>query len=109
MTERLQLRPAIADPGETVEVVVLVRHPQENGLRRDARGERIPRNLINVLRCRYAGQTVFEAELGTGIAANPLLIFEVRAVRTGPVDLQWQDDAGNSGATQAMLVVRGAG
>ena len=108
MTERLQLRPPIVAPGDTVEVVVLVRHPQENGLRRDARGERIPRNLINVLRCRYDDRTVFQAELGTGIAANPLLVFEVRATRTGPVELTWEDDNGDHGATTATLVVKGS-
>jgi sulfur-oxidizing protein SoxZ len=107
MTERLQLRPAIVETGQTVEVVVLVRHPQENGMRRDARGERIPRNLINVLRLRYGDRTVFQAELGTGIAANPLLIVEIRAERTGPVELTWEDDAGNRGAASALLTVRG--
>jgi sulfur-oxidizing protein SoxZ len=108
MTERLQLRPAVVEAGQTVEAVVLIRHPQENGMRRDAHGERIPRNLINVLRLRYGDRTVFQAELGTGIAANPLLIVELRAERTGPVDLTWEDDAGNRGATSAQLTVRGA-
>jgi sulfur-oxidizing protein SoxZ len=108
MTERVQLRPAVVDPGQTVEVVVLIRHPQENGMRRDARGDRIPRNLINALRLRYGERTVFQAELGTGIAANPLLVFELRAERTGPVELTWEDDAGDRGATSALLTVRGA-
>ncbi len=106
MAARIQLRPAEAAPGDTVEVRLLIGHPQENGLRRDSRGERITRNLIRDLSCRYAGEEVFRASLGTGIAANPFLGFSLRAVRSGDVLLQWQDESGERGSASATLTVR---
>ncbi|HUN94426.1 MAG TPA: thiosulfate oxidation carrier complex protein SoxZ [Burkholderiaceae bacterium] len=106
MTERIQLRPAEAAPGDTVEVRILVRHPQENGLRRDAQGARIGRNLIKNLVCRYLDRQVFQAELGTGIAANPLLVFELRATHSGEVAFEWEDETGGQGSASATLTVR---
>lgn len=107
MAARIQLRPAVARAGDAVEVRLLVGHPQENGLRRDAVGERIPRNLIKDLVLRYEGRIVFRADLGTGIAANPFLGIFIRAGRTGEVELSWLDEEGNSGGEKALLTVQG--
>jgi sulfur-oxidizing protein SoxZ len=107
MAARIQLRPAVARAGEAVEVRILVGHPQENGLRRDAAGERIPRNLIKDLVLRYDGRIVFRADLGTGIAANPFLGIFIRATRTGEVVLTWVDEEDHGGGEKALLTVEG--
>lgn len=86
--------PRSATPGEIMEIRTMVSHKMETGYRRNTRGEIVPRHIINRFVCEYAGQVVFEAELGPGIAANPYLSFYVKAVSTGPITFTWQDDRG---------------
>lgn len=106
MAAVVSVRPPRAKAGDEVQVRLIVGHPQENGLRRDpGTGERIARNVIRDLVCRYAGEVVFRASLGTGIAANPFLAFTLRAVRTDDVVVDWEDEAGARGSVRARLAV----
>ena len=100
---RVQLPPSVRR-GETVEVRIVIQHAMETGFRRE-NGERVKRNAIHSLVCRYGGDEVFRATLSTGIAANPLLRFYVRAVETGDLDFWWLDDDEVEGTTKARLVV----
>jgi sulfur-oxidizing protein SoxZ len=68
-------------------------------------GAAIPVNVINRVSCRIGGQEVFSAELGTGIAANPYLVFTAVARESGPVELEWSDDRGEKGRASAVLNV----
>jgi len=43
---RLKL-PKQAKKGEVIQIKTLVQHPMENGLRKDANGNLIPRKIIN--------------------------------------------------------------
>ncbi|MEX2488442.1 MAG: thiosulfate oxidation carrier complex protein SoxZ [Pseudomonadales bacterium] len=88
--------PESAKPDEVMEIRTMISHPMETGYRRNTRGEIIPRHIIDRFTCEYAGQMVFEAKLGPGIAANPYLSFYVKAVSTGPMTLTWHDDRGES-------------
>lgn len=106
MTARIQL-PAQARRGEVIAVQVLIRHPMETGFRFDAAGKPIPRNCINLLRCRYNGVEVFRADLSAGIAANPYLQFTTTAEASGEILFDWIDDEGVTGSERAMLVVTG--
>ena len=104
MLGRIQV-PASVRKGETFEVRILVQHPMETGFRRDMNGRAIPLNIVDRLSCRIAGREVFRAELGTGIAANPLITFHAVAEASGPVEVEWSDDRGAKGAATASLVV----
>ena len=104
MLGRVQVPPKVAK-GETFEVRVLVQHPMETGYRRDLNGEAIPAHIVDRMVCRIAGQEVFSAELGTGIAANPYVVFYVVARESGPVEVEWSDDRGERGRATAMLNV----
>jgi thiosulfate oxidation carrier complex protein SoxZ len=97
--------PEKARRGEFVEVRIVIQHPMETGFRRDAGGERVPRNAIHSLVCKYGGEEVFRATMSSGIAANPLLRFFVRAEKSGPLDFWWLDDNDIEGTAQAQLVV----
>jgi sulfur-oxidizing protein SoxZ len=97
--------PREARRGELVEVRIVIQHPMETGFRRQPQGERIPRNAIHSLVCRYNGAEVFRATLSTGIAANPLLRFFLRAADSGDLDFWWLDDDDVQGAAKAHLVV----
>lgn len=106
MSSRIQCKPAQPRAGEIVEVRIIIGHPMESGQRRNDQGERIRRNLVNRLRCTYDGAVVFDADIGTGIAANPLFVFWMRATRTGDLRFDWVDDDGVTGdATHALTVV----
>jgi sulfur-oxidizing protein SoxZ len=104
MLGRVQV-PAAVRRGEVFEVRVLLQHPMESGFRRDMQGATIPLHIVDRLSCRIGGREVFRAELGSGIAANPYIAFHVRAEASGPVEVTWSDDRGQSGRAEAMLAV----
>ena len=104
MLGRLQVPPS-ARKGEPFEIRVLVQHPMETGFRRDMNGQAIPMNVVDKLVCRYAGREVFRAELGTGMAANPYLVFYAIADASGEIVIEWSDDRGESGRVVAPLTV----
>jgi len=68
-------------------------------------GATVPVNVVDKLACRIAGREVFSAELGTGIAANPYLVFTAVADASGTVEVDWSDDRGEKGAASAVLNV----
>ena len=104
MLGRIQV-PATVRRGETFEVRVLVQHPMETGFRRDLDGRAIPVNLVDKLACRYAGHEVFTAELGSGVAANPYLVFHAVAETSGELVVEWSDDRGEKGRAIATVNV----
>ena len=101
---RIQI-PKEAKAGEVVIVRLAIQHPMETGFRYDVMGRAIPKNVINMLTCRYNGHEVFRAEMGSGIAANPYLQFYLRAATTGELVFEWVDDAGERGSERATLTV----
>lgn len=104
MDARVQL-PKSARRGEVISVRIAIRHPMETGFRFDISGRAVPKNVINTLTVRYNGREIFRAEMGSGIAANPLLQFYTVAEASGEFVFEWVDDAGNRGRESAMLVV----
>ena len=102
MVARVQV-PASAKRGEEIEVRIAIQHPMETGFRFDAGGRAIPKNVVNRVVCRFEGEVVFEAEMGSGIAANPYLQFTAIAERSGTFTFEWVDDRG-VGETQAAAI-----
>lgn len=106
MLARVQV-PAQARRGEIIQIRIAIQHPMETGYRPDNFGRRIPKNVINTLVCRYNGIEVFRAEMGSGISANPLLQFHVRAEDSGEFQFDWVDDSGQRGSERAPIAVAG--
>jgi sulfur-oxidizing protein SoxZ len=106
MLARIQV-PAQARRGEIIAIRIAIQHPMETGYRPDNFGRRIPKNVINTLTCRYNGVEVFRAEMGSGISANPLLQFHVRAEAGGEFVFDWVDDSGQRGSERALIAVTG--
>jgi sulfur-oxidizing protein SoxZ len=106
MTARIQL-PREAKRGDAIEVRIAIQHPMETGFRYDTLGKPIPKNVINKLVCRYNGEEIFSAELGSGIAANPYLQFYTVAAESGEMEFSWEDDSGVHGAERAAITVIG--
>jgi len=97
--------PAAAKKGDTIEIRIAIQHPMETGFRFDVNGRAIPKNVINRVTCRFGGEEIFRAELGSGIAANPFLDFFAMAQESGAFEFEWVDDAGVRGAETAKIVV----
>jgi sulfur-oxidizing protein SoxZ len=97
--------PASVPRGKPFEVRIIIRHPMETGYRMDESGRPIPRNVIRSFACRYDGEVVFSARLGSGIAANPYLRFFVTARESGQLGFEWQDDAGVRGSDTVAVTV----
>ena len=97
--------PAEVQRGKPFEVRILIRHPMETGYRTDESDKPIPRNVLSTFTCRYNGESVFSARLGSGIAANPYLRFFVTARDSGPMTFEWVDDAGVRGDERVAVTV----
>jgi len=106
MLARVQV-PAQARRGEIIQIRIAIQHLMETGYRPDNFGRRIPKNVINTLVCRYNGVEVFRAEMGSGISANPLLQFHVRAEASGEFVFDWIDDSGQRGNERAPIAITG--
>lgn len=78
------------------EVKLLIRHPMENGRRRDQiTGEKIPRHYIRELKCEHNGEPVLTAQWSWGVSSNPFLSFRILDANPGDsVQISWVDNKG---------------
>lgn len=90
---RLRL-PSSARAGEIVEIRALIEHPMETGLRRDASGQPIPRDILVRLLVRANGQQAFAADLRNGASANPYHVFYLRIEQTTELEFVWTHETG---------------
>lgn len=86
--------PAAARRDEIVEIRTMISHWMETGLRTDARGNPIPRRIINQMLCLHDGQPIFAADLTPAIAANAYLSFPMVARRSAVLTVVWREDGG---------------
>lgn len=105
MARALVNLPKTARRGEVIEIRTLIAHPMETGNRPGDGGGVLPRNLIRRFTCRYAGETVFSAELFPAVAANPLISFHTVATVSGTLTFTWEGDHGFLQTEAAELVV----
>jgi quinoprotein dehydrogenase-associated SoxYZ-like carrier len=81
--------------GDVADVRALMKHPMENGLRKNAAGQPIPEHFIRNVRVELNGRTVLEAETGRSVSANPLFRFKLKGATAGDrVALRWEDSLG---------------
>ena len=99
------LLPSAAAKGEIFKVKSIINHRMETGLRHDAQGQVIPRNIIHKFVCRYGGAEVFSVDLHEAISANPFIEFYLRATETGRLEFIWEEDNGSVYRLEHQLVV----
>ena len=97
--------PDSAKRREVFEIRLLIRHPMETGFRYNNVGQKIPKNIVKTVTCRYNGEEIFQAELFPGIAANPYLSFFTTAQASGELEFVWTDDTGVTTSAQVALTV----
>lgn len=88
-----------------VEVLVLVTHPMETGMRKDkASGKTIPAHFIQELNIELNGKLMASASLGIGVSENPLLGFRTKAAKNGDkLKISWKDNKGETGTAEAVV------
>lgn len=70
--------------GDVAEVKVLMSHPMESGLRKDAKTDKmIPALFINSVIATLNGKAIIEAQWGAAISKNPFLGFKIKGAKAG--------------------------
>jgi sulfur-oxidizing protein SoxZ len=82
MAEGMKMRAALN--GDVAEVKVLMSHPMESGLRKDAKTDKlVPALFISSVVATLNGKAVIDAQWGSAISKNPFLGFKVKGVKAG--------------------------
>lgn len=97
--------PAKAAAGEMIEIKTLISHEMESGQRKDAKGETIPRRIINKFTASFNGKPVFVADWNPAISANPYQSFFFKAAESGEFTFAWKDDDGSEYTAKSKLTV----
>lgn len=97
--------PPKAKPGEIVEIKTLISHEMESGVRKDASGKVVPRDIINKFVAAFNGKQVFEADWFPSVSANPYQSFFFKANESGEFVFTWRNDAGEEVTSKAKLNV----
>lgn len=81
------------------EIKVLMTHPSENGLRKDAKsGQLIPAHFVKHVVVAINGKTVMNGQWGGGISKDPYLSFKVKGMKAGDkVTVNAEDNTGDKG------------
>lgn len=94
---------APARAGEPAEVLTLINHPMETGLRLDEAGDPIPERIIDRFEARLNGEPVLRARYYRSLAANPFLRFHVAPETPGTLALTWTEDTGRIAEAEARI------
>lgn len=97
--------PNTARKGQVIEVKTLISHDMENGQRKDANGNTVPRKIINKFVVRFNGKEIVSADWHPAVSANPYQAFYVKATQSGTFEFDWIDDDGSVYKSQQQITV----
>ncbi|MBN2631746.1 MAG: thiosulfate oxidation carrier complex protein SoxZ [Rhodobacteraceae bacterium] len=87
--------PKSAAAGEIVTIKSLISHKMESGQRKDAKGELIPRSIINRFTCDFNGVNAIDIAIDPAVSTNPYFEFDVKVDAAGEFKFTWYDDDGS--------------
>lgn len=84
------------------DIRVLMTHPSENGLRKDAKsGQLIPAHFVRNMSVSVNGKIVLDGQLGGGISKDPYHALKVKGMKTGDkVVVTVEDNTGDTGSIE---------
>ena len=87
------------------EIKVLMTHPSENGLRKDAKsGQLVPAHFVKNVTVAVNGKTVLNGQWGGGVSKDPYLGFKVKGLKAGDkVTVTAEDNKGDKGGGEATV------
>jgi sulfur-oxidizing protein SoxZ len=85
------------------EIKILMTHPSENGLRKDAKtGQLVPAHFIKNVTVAVNGKTVLDGQWGGGVSKDPYLSFKVKGMKAGDkIGVNAEDNKGDKGSAEA--------
>lgn len=81
--------------GDVIRVQLVVQHPMDTGLFRDANAVIIPAWFISDVRISYGDEEVARFEWTTGISKDPLVSFQLRAEKEALLTVISKDNRGS--------------
>jgi sulfur-oxidizing protein SoxZ len=86
------------------EVSLLMPHPMETGLRKDAAGSTVASHYITDVRVSVAERPVLEAQISIAVSRDPLLYFRFRGAKLGErLTVAWTDNRGDTRIDEALI------
>jgi sulfur-oxidizing protein SoxZ len=103
MAEPMRIRATMS--GDVADVKVLMNHPMETGLRKDAKtGQLVPAHFITTVTASVNGAEVLNGGLSGGVSKNPYLGFKVKGAKAGDkVVVNWVDNTGDKNTAEATI------
>ena len=85
------------------EIKILMTHPSENGLRKDAKtGQMVPAHFIKSVTVAVNGKSVLDGQWGGGVSKDPYLSFKVKGMKAGDkIAVNAEDNKGDKGSAEA--------
>ena len=105
MARALVTVPASVKRGDVFDVRLLVQHPMETGYRTSSEGQRLARDIITRVECRFEGELVFAMDTFPAVAANPYIAFPLLATTSGTLSVSWVGDNGFAQTDTARITV----
>lgn len=97
--------PKSAKKGDVITIKTLISHKMETGNRKDKKGNKIPRKIINKFVAEFNGTPVFEVDMHPAVSANPYMLFNVKVMESGKFTFKWIDDDGSVYTTEKSITV----
>ncbi len=93
-TDKVKIRTRFLS-GNLLDVKILITHPMETGLRKDAKGQVIPAFFIKELQISLNNTAILRNNWSQAISKNPFLGVKIRNAKQGDhLKLEWIDNLG---------------
>ncbi|MCC5862211.1 MAG: thiosulfate oxidation carrier complex protein SoxZ [Gammaproteobacteria bacterium] len=92
--------------GEAGELLAMITHPMETGLREGPDGTLVARRLVSEFEVALAGTPLFAAEFHAAVSANPFLRLQLAPEAAGELELRWVEDGGREAVARAEVTLR---
>ena len=98
--------PKSVNKGQVVQIKTLIPHKMETGRRKNKKGGKIPRFIINKVEATFNGKPVITADFHPAVSANPFFSFYARVEESGTFKFVWTDDKGGKVTTSKKVTVK---
>jgi len=90
--------------GDVADVRILMRHPMETGLRKDAQGQIVPAHFIQNVTVAHNGKIVLDAQWSQAVSRDPFLGLRVKGAKVGDkITVTWTDNKGDKRTDEASV------
>ena len=90
--------------GDYTDVKILMAHPMETGLRKDAGGKLIPAHFISEVSATAAGKPVLQCRFSQSVSQNPYLAFKFKGGAKGDkLQVSWVDNIGEKRTDEVSI------